>query len=519
MILTLIILVLVLAIAFFHYTQGLFSATLSAICTILAAVLAFSYHEVVVEALLGGRFAGAAHAMVLAVLFAVIYTVLRVLFDKMVPGNLRLPVLLDKVGAGVMGLVAGIFAGGIVAIIAQYLPLMPSVAGHARYVVDNRPVIVPGEATRGRAMDSETWDQLKSGKPGEFDESEKQAMLVPMDDLVVNTVGHLSDGGSLGWSRPLAAVHPDFLQELFAQRLGMQASASRVATPAAVTSADLFRLDSIERRDHEYKEMRAAPLDVTPLKPKQNEMLVVARVKLTKSATDKDGIVRFSPASVRLVGRKGDGANAQWVNYFPVGTVDAAKVLYASALDDFLFIKSTDGGVDLAFVVDKDGFTEGGTSKVAPGTFLEFKRMARIDLDKEIKPAKDYKPSPNVQVLRKKQATPDAATQAPTAVQAAPADALKEKLVGNWASTSDAGQLILDFKADGSLGYNNTPKGATPQIGQGSWAVVPEKSTADTLVITRTVGSTTAESTIKFIDDNTATLEREGTPTLQLTRR
>src|SRR5687767_11781931 len=133
MILTIIILVLVGAIAFFHYTQGLFSATLSAICTILAAVLAFSYHEVVVDMLLGGRFAGSAHAITLVVLFAVIYMVLRVMFDKMVPGNVRLPLLMDKIGGAAMGLVAGVFAGGIILIVAQYLPLMPSVAGVARY--------------------------------------------------------------------------------------------------------------------------------------------------------------------------------------------------------------------------------------------------------------------------------------------------------------------------------------------------------------------------------------------------
>ena len=37
--------VLVLIIAFFHYVQGFFSAALSAILAIIAAVLAFSWHE------------------------------------------------------------------------------------------------------------------------------------------------------------------------------------------------------------------------------------------------------------------------------------------------------------------------------------------------------------------------------------------------------------------------------------------------------------------------------------------
>ena len=518
MILFLIIIILVLAIAFFHYTQGLFSATLSAMCTILAAVLAFSYHEVIVQTLLGGRFPNTAHAMVLAVLFAAIYIILRVMFDKMVPGNLRLPVVLDKAGAAAMGLVAGVFAGGILAIAIQYLPMRPSIAGYARYAVDTRTVIVPPEATGRQSLDSEVWDQLKSGAPGEYEEADRQTMIVPMDDIVVNTVNHLSDGGSLGWNR-LADVHPNFLDELFGQRLGTQPGATRVAMQSAVASADLFRVDALQQKDHEYKEMRTTPLEGTQLKPKQNEMLLVLRLKLTRNATDKDGVVRFSPASVRLVGRKGTGGDATWVNYYPVGTVDAAKTLYSNSMDDYLFVKGSDAAVDLAFLVGKDGFTDGPNSmQVAEGTFVEFKRMARLDLDKEIKPPTAYKPAPNVQVLRKRQAAPEAAQ--PQQQQAAnPADALKAKLIGNWMSTSDAGQLILEFMEDGSLKFNNTPKSGLPQIGQGTWAVVPDKTTADALVITRTVNGATAESTVKFTDDNNATLERQGTPTLTLQRR
>src|SRR3954471_3381037 len=169
MILTTIIVVLVLAITFFHYTQGFFSATISAMLAILSALLAFSLHEKVVEGLLGGRFSDAAHGMALGVLFAVFYFVLRVAFDSMVPGNVRFPVIVDKVGGAAMGLIAGLFAGGIVAIVAQYMPLMPSVGGYARYAVDTRTVVVPSEATGRRSLDSEVWDKLKGEKPGQFE--------------------------------------------------------------------------------------------------------------------------------------------------------------------------------------------------------------------------------------------------------------------------------------------------------------------------------------------------------------
>src|SRR6476646_2733973 len=98
MVFSIIVILIVAIIAFFHYLQGFFSATISAICAILAAVLAVSYHETVVESFLGGKFGNVAHAMTLAVMFALIYLILRILFDKMVTGNLRVPAIVDKVG-------------------------------------------------------------------------------------------------------------------------------------------------------------------------------------------------------------------------------------------------------------------------------------------------------------------------------------------------------------------------------------------------------------------------------------
>jgi hypothetical protein len=528
MILTIILILFVGAITFFHYTQGFFSATISAALAVLSAVLAFSYHETVVETLLGGRFADAAHGMALAIMFATLYLVLRVAFDKMIPGNVRFPVLVDKIGGGAMGLIAGVFAAGILAIVAQYLPMAPAVAGYSRYATEStRSVTIPPEGAGGRrASNSETWDALKSEKPGAFEEGDKQAMILPMDDVVVNTVAHLSDGGSLGWNRPLKAVHPDFLGEMFGQRLGIQPKATRVMTAAGLGQVELFRVDTLARRDHEYKDIRSSPQDVTPLKPKANEVLVVARVIFNRPAKDSGDLVRFSPGSVRLVAPKGTGPDAEMVNYHPIGTVDGAKTLYASALDDFLFVeaKGVDSrGADLAFLVDKSSVQGGqaGPMKFAPGSFIEVKRMARKELDDTvIKPAKDYTATDKVLVMRKMGPKVETVEVDPAATGAeAIIQNHKAKLVGSWAGTSETGSLIIEFKADGLLTFNNTPKGGVPTIGNGSWQVVEAKTTADTLVLNRTVNGVAAENTIKFTDDTNMTLTSAGRPPLQLTKR
>src|SRR5438874_6625856 len=97
--------VLLLAIAFFNYIQGFFSATLAAILTIVSALLAFSLHEWVVEAILKKSAGPTSNSMVLLILFGLFYVILRVIFDKSVPAGIMLPAAIDKVGGGVMGLV------------------------------------------------------------------------------------------------------------------------------------------------------------------------------------------------------------------------------------------------------------------------------------------------------------------------------------------------------------------------------------------------------------------------------
>src|SRR4051812_48688887 len=121
MIFSVIIILIIGGVAYFHYAQGFFSATISAFCAVVAAVTAVSYHEVVVNSLLKGAVADYAHGMVLAALFAIVYIVLRVLADKMVPGALRLPVMVDRIGGAAMGLIAAIFTAGVVALVAQML--------------------------------------------------------------------------------------------------------------------------------------------------------------------------------------------------------------------------------------------------------------------------------------------------------------------------------------------------------------------------------------------------------------
>src|SRR5687768_8784497 len=123
MLFSIIVVIIIGLVAYFQYLQGFFSAGLSAVFAIFAAVVAVAYHEWVVGMLLKGQFADQANAIALVVIFAAAYIIPRIIFDSFVPGNVAFPLYVDRVGAGVAGVIAGIFVAGVFAIAAQSMPL------------------------------------------------------------------------------------------------------------------------------------------------------------------------------------------------------------------------------------------------------------------------------------------------------------------------------------------------------------------------------------------------------------
>ena len=386
MILLIIALLCVLGIAYFHYTQGFFSATLSAILTIICAVFALSFDETLLERLLAGKMANYAHGMMLLLLFAGSYSILRQIFDKCVPGQMRLPVLVDRIGGAVMGIVAGAFATGIVMIAAQEFPFGPTFMGYSRYSVNDDHDEVLAMPGRQQSKSYHVYDELKSDEPGVFDDSMKHTLFV--DDLVVNTTAYLSNGGSLAGDQPLTRMHPDFLTELFGQRLGIEPGGRSVAmnNPSKglndVSVPALFSLPSVAQAESEVPKTRAiytTKLGQT-LKPKPDEILLVVRTVFAHSAADSDALIRVSTGAVHLVAPilKDDGTTG-YADYYPLGTMEGDSTLFLNKLDDPLFLDAHGGsvGADFVFLVKKSGFIDTAKMKLLPGAFLDVKRMAR----------------------------------------------------------------------------------------------------------------------------------------------
>jgi len=175
---------LILGIAFFQVVQGLFSALIMAILTVLSAAIAFNYYEVLAAQIYPYQPAHA-DAIALLALFILPLLALRWLYDYFLGGNVVFGVWADRIGGGVLGLITGIIAIGVLAVAMQMLPLGRSILGY---------------------------------EP--FDPSlQRQDTLAPFypDDFAVGLAKKLSTA-AFSDGKPYALFHDDLLRELYCAR-------------------------------------------------------------------------------------------------------------------------------------------------------------------------------------------------------------------------------------------------------------------------------------------------------------
>jgi hypothetical protein len=363
-----------------------------------------------------------------------------------VPGNIRIPHLADAIGGAVCGVIAGVFATGIVMIAFQSMPFGPSIGGYARYEIkDRRDVKALTDEKSNRQVDRVVYDELVND-----DLTKGQSgMLLPVDDIVLGMAKRLSNGGALAGARPLESVHPDMLQEFFGQRIGLESAAKHTAfakgSPAAeVKGVTVMVPQSLPKVSPESPLIRPAPAKGEKLSPAPGKKLVAVTVQFKPEAADDDHIIRIATGNVRIVTQyKDDNGEVHWKNNYPLGTVQPIGGVWSAWInkpDDFLFLK--EGGVHFLFELDDSVFTaaadakpaaptaEGGKSagpnafQLEPGTFIELKRLTRLPLDNvRVKvgvpqDSEKFDPLRKFEVFKEK---PAAKTPEPAPTAAAPA--------------------------------------------------------------------------------------------------
>ncbi len=275
MILILIATLLILAVAYFQAIQGLFSALIMMILSILCAAVAFNFYQPLAEAFLYERIPEAADGIALALLFLVPLIALKLGLDALIKQNITLNKWVDLGGGSFLGLIAGIVCTGVLTTAMQMFPFDRAILMYEPF---------DGSLTRSQSI----------------------APFSP-DQFTVGLFDSLSKGGlTTGDDTSFTGNHDDLLLELFAWRNTAGLGGRIDSPPGAIKVIGIYQPSP--------QQLPAlGDLPANPMIPASTSTkTLVVRVQVNKSAMDKNPEWFLLPGThFRLVGVNGK-------SYYPI---------------------------------------------------------------------------------------------------------------------------------------------------------------------------------------------------------
>lgn len=357
--LSLFLLAIIAAIAYFQAIQGAFSALIMCVLTMVCCAFAFAMHEYVAAALLAKWKPDFALPLALAGCFAVPLIVLRVVADTLIRRNCLISSLADKIGGAVFGLVAALLIGGTLAVALQMLPFGEPFLGHRRFAFSPKDAEVPKE----------------------------QGLWLSPDGFAVRFASMCSSGifsGGRLWTKD----HPNYLEEI-----GWSQTAARGVrwfAPSGTLRSVVTELVPVVYKKE--KTPNRPPPDFKPyteINPSPGHRFIAVRFQPSSDTADEDHQQRFSLYQIRIVGEDADGVTQE---FHPIAIQDASESDGGQASADetvrYIKAKSQPREKDHPAVTGLYSTNDEGEIAVVfelPNTFkkarfLEYKMGTRFDL-------------------------------------------------------------------------------------------------------------------------------------------
>lgn len=209
----LIVIVFILATMIVWSKYGLFSSLLHLVLVILSGVIAFAFWEKVALGLLAEAMPYYAWGVGLLLPFGVLLLVLHVLVDRIAGMNVQVDDLVNLLGGGALGGVAGVLTAGMLILGLSFLPLPASLMGYQPYTINPQT--------------------------GDIDHANRNPLWVPVDNWTAGFFTTLS-GGSMVWSTPMATHQPDLFTQSALFRLRPDENSSTVAVPGSAGVSKMY---------------------------------------------------------------------------------------------------------------------------------------------------------------------------------------------------------------------------------------------------------------------------------------
>lgn len=374
MLLILIAVLLILGITFFQALQGLFSAMIMALVTLLCTLLAFNFYEPLAATLYASGPWALDYAQPLALMLLLTLPLLglRFLLDRYLGVNVVPPVWVDRVGGAVFGYCTAMLLVGTLLIAMQMLPLPRSILTYDPYQ-----------------------DNLSAGTqlPAPIDAPGLTLALV--ETLSAHAMSPIAAKGP-----SFAQVHDDLELELWGARNRLPGARS-VAPPGSLQIDRALDVTQARYPNDETQTFGSA-LPAYPTAPEAgggSSRVLLLRAQVAASAAASDGTWRLRGTQFRLVTE--DGAS-----FFPVAyltflgrwnVVDADQPVGALFLN-----RPREAAHDGVLTVDLlYRLPEKASGEQREPWFLAFRRLAKAEI-------------PKVTVLLPEPSTPGLAPTLPT---------------------------------------------------------------------------------------------------------
>jgi hypothetical protein len=364
-ILSIVLLGLILGVAVAQAKQGFFCAIILTALSLICCAAAVGTHDYVAVKLVAPYLQpDFAHPVALGLLFGVPLLLLRLAFDQLIRRSCLLPSFVDRIGAGVCGILTALVVVGMLAVCLQMIPFGPAgFMGFSRV-----PAITIGQAM-GKDAPAYTADA-----------PERELWLTP--DRFALAAASLMSGGVFSDQKPFYSDYPDYIRTVGwsgAAPLGV----SRYAKPKSINIVSTDVVSTVFRETPSAGSGKDKPPSTyEAIEVKGGRELRVIRVGLAEQARDAKRSHTFTLRQFRLVGRNtGSGLPEQ---YYPIAMQQESDsesinrhVRYIKArgndiptLDEPVIPRDPKEQVEMVFDLPK-GFEP---------SFLEYKRTARVSV-------------------------------------------------------------------------------------------------------------------------------------------
>ncbi len=267
-----VILLFILAMAYFGTVYGLFSAFMHLLVVIAVGAMTFALWEPITLGLLMGYVPLIAWTLGLIVPFGVLLLVCRMVVDKLVPRDAQFMSLVNTLLGAFCGILSGILTSGIVIIGLGFMPFTADLGGFQPYTIGGGGVVM---------------------ERGEGD------LWIPVHRITANFYSGLS-AGAFATSTPMALYMPKLEEQMVTVRMRPD-GVSTVAAPNAVkvTGAAVAEAKALTEANADPAVVQALGADFN--RPGYKLVLIDTEWEKVEGTSDGDRAIRLPATQVRLV--------------------------------------------------------------------------------------------------------------------------------------------------------------------------------------------------------------------------